>query len=62
MINCKQATRLMSEEQDRSLSLRERLSLRAHNMMCRGCTNYREHMAFLRKAAERFRKGGPGEG
>jgi hypothetical protein len=57
MLNCKEATRLMSQEQDRHLTLRERLALRYHTALCIGCTNYRKHMRFLRKAAERFRKG-----
>jgi len=57
MLNCKEATRLMSQEQDRALTLRERLALRYHTLMCIGCTNYRKHMRFLRRAAERFRTG-----
>jgi hypothetical protein len=57
MLNCKEATRLMSQEQDRELTLGERVALRYHTMLCIGCTNYRKHMRVLRKAAERFRKG-----
>lgn len=60
MMSCKQATRLMSEEQDRALSARERLALRFHTMMCIGCNNYRKHMGFLRRAAQRLRNGSPG--
>ncbi|HRP97698.1 MAG TPA: zf-HC2 domain-containing protein [Rhodocyclaceae bacterium] len=59
MMSCKEATRLMSEEQDRNLSARERITLRFHTIMCIGCTNYRKHMAFLRRAAQRFRDGFP---
>jgi hypothetical protein len=47
----------MSEEQDRQLSRSERIALRLHTMMCIGCTNYRKHLAVLRRAAERYRKG-----
>ena len=57
MMNCKHATRLMSEELDRPLSLREKIALRFHNMMCSYCTNYRTQMAFLRRAAKRVRDG-----
>jgi len=57
MIHCKHATRLMSEEQDRPLNWREKLALRFHTMMCKSCFNYRIHMGFLRKAAQRFREG-----
>ena len=34
MMNCKDATRLMSERYERTLSLRERLSLKVHTAMC----------------------------
>lgn len=54
MMNCKQATELMSQELDRSLSWSERISLRFHVMMCDGCTNFRKQMAFIRTAC-RFR-------
>ena len=57
MMNCRQATRLMSEELDRPLTWRERLALRLHTLMCGGCHQYREQMAFLRKAL-RSRSGG----
>ncbi len=57
MIKCKQATRLMSEELDRPLTIQERLMLNAHNLMCNGCSNYRDHMAFMREAARRYREG-----
>ena len=57
MLNCKQATRLMSEEQERPLSWRERVALKFHNLICSGCTNYRKHMRFMREAARRFREG-----
>lgn len=57
MLNCREATRLCSEERDRPLTWRERLSLRMHTMMCYGCRNFRQQMGFLRTAAERFRDG-----
>lgn len=57
MMNCKHATRLMSEEMDRPLNWREKIALRFHNMMCRYCTNYRVQMSFMRKAADSFSKG-----
>lgn len=57
MMNCKQATELMSQELDRTLSWNERMALRFHVMMCNGCSNFRKQMAFLRKAC-RFRSEG----
>lgn len=55
MMNCKEATRLMSEAMDHELSAAERFALRFHQMMCRGCTNYGKQLVFLRKAARRYR-------
>jgi len=49
MMNCKQASRLMSQELDRPLSWREKVSLRLHLMMCDGCRNFQKQMAFLRR-------------
>ncbi len=50
MMNCKQATQMMSQELDRQLSWHERMALRFHVMMCNGCNNFRKQMAFIRKA------------
>lgn len=58
MLSCKQATELMSQEQDRRLGLAERLALRLHLWICAGCANYRRQMAVLRVACRRFRDGG----
>jgi hypothetical protein len=58
MLNCKQATELMSQEQDRPLRLGERFGLRLHVLICTGCSNYRRQMAVLRAACRRFGSGG----
>ena len=50
MLRCKEATHLLSEAQDRSLSLSERLQLKMHLAMCTGCRNFKGQMAFLRQA------------
>ncbi len=60
MMNCKDATRLMSERYERTLSLRERMSLQVHTAMCVGCTNYGKHLEVLRKATARLREGNAG--
>lgn len=57
MLTCKEATRLSSEALDRDLSLRERLSLRMHLMMCSGCTNFEEQMRHLRQITRRYASG-----
>lgn len=57
MLNCRQATQLCSEEQDRPLSRMERLTLRLHTLICASCANFRKQMSFLSLATRRFRSG-----
>lgn len=54
MLTCRQATHLLSERLDRPLSLRERLNLRVHLLICRGCRNFGRQMTFLRSACRRL--------
>lgn len=54
MLTCKEATRIMSEAQDRQLGVGEKLQLEMHLAICRGCRNFREQMDFLRLACRRF--------
>ncbi len=66
MLTCREATHLMSEEQDRELRMGERAGLGMHLVACRGCRQYRRQMDFLRKACRRFlvektESGGPVE-
>ncbi|MDX5364376.1 MAG: zf-HC2 domain-containing protein [Pseudazoarcus pumilus] len=60
MLNCRQTTRLMSEEHERPLSTRERLELRMHTLLCTGCNNYRKQIAFIRRATKAVREGEAG--
>lgn len=60
MMTCKDATQLVSERYERTLSLRELLSLKMHTTMCKGCSNYGQHLDVLRLAAKRLREGGGG--
>jgi hypothetical protein len=53
-ISCKEATRLISEGQDRTLSLVERAQLQVHFAICRGCRAVNEQMQFLRRAMKQF--------
>ncbi len=56
MLNCKEATRLVSESQDRKLSLLETVPLQFHLMICTGCRNFNKQMPFLREAMRAFTK------
>lgn len=54
MMSCKDAVKLMSEGQERHLHLLERLDLRLHLFICRGCRATRQHFDFLRAAARKI--------
>ncbi|MDD2845062.1 MAG: zf-HC2 domain-containing protein [Rhodoferax sp.] len=56
-MNCRQATRLISESQDRPLSLPERMTLKMHVMMCTGCKNFSLQIPFLSQAMKAYAKG-----
>jgi predicted anti-sigma-YlaC factor YlaD len=57
MMNCQQATRLISESQDRALPLSQRVSLKVHLMMCSGCKNFSLQVPFLSQAMKAYAKG-----
>lgn len=57
MLNCREVTRLLSESQDRTLGLTERMTLKLHLMMCTGCRNFGVQMDALRQMARAYVKG-----
>ncbi|MDP1606149.1 MAG: zf-HC2 domain-containing protein [Rhodocyclaceae bacterium] len=57
MLSCKDTTHLLSAAQDRKLAWSERMSLEMHLVMCKGCTNFRKQMTFLRTACRRYTAG-----
>lgn len=57
MMNCRNATRLMSEAQERPLSIVERVSLKLHVIMCSGCQNFKDQMGTLRLITRAYAKG-----
>ena len=50
MISCKEVTQIVSQRQDRALGFGERLSLRVHFALCKGCRNVEQQLDFLRRA------------
>lgn len=56
MMSCKKATELMSQSQDRELSIKERSLLKLHLTMCNGCRNYRKQLDFIRSAFTKINK------
>lgn len=51
MLNCQETSRLLSQSQDRPLTIKERLSLRLHLLMCDACDRIAQQLRFLRQAA-----------
>jgi len=54
MLNCKQATALMSQGMDRKLGIFLRTNLRFHLIMCDGCRNFEKQLQFLREGLRKF--------
>lgn len=54
MLSCKEVTHLLSQGQDRPLSVGERMHLEVHLAMCRGCRNFRSQINFLRDACRHY--------
>lgn len=54
MLTCKEASRLVSQGLDRKLGFGQRVALRVHLAICGGCTNFRNQLAFLRRAVKQL--------
>jgi hypothetical protein len=54
MLNCRQATRLISQSMDSSLPWHRRLGVRFHLLYCVWCRRYAAHLRFLRKATNQL--------
>lgn len=65
MLPCREVTRLVSQGLDRDLGFGERVALRVHFAICKGCRNFDRQMELLREAMhqlgdpERSPGGGP---
>ncbi|MDX2502963.1 MAG: zf-HC2 domain-containing protein [Gammaproteobacteria bacterium] len=49
MLTCKDTSRLISEGQERHLSLKEKISLRMHLWMCNNCRRFEQQIVAMRK-------------
>lgn len=54
MLNCHDATRLLSEAQDQPTRLRDRVALKLHLSMCSACRNFGEQVSFLRRVSRAY--------
>lgn len=53
-MTCMEATRLLSDAQDRRLSLGDRATLKLHVLMCSGCRNFGRQMASLSQISHAY--------
>ncbi|MFQ6370575.1 zf-HC2 domain-containing protein [Shewanella sp. YIC-542] len=61
MMNCKQATRLLSDAQERPLSLKEKMALSVHTTLCSACRHFGKQMGVIRHLSRQFAQGEPTE-
>jgi len=52
MLSCKETARLLSQGEDRDLGFGERVALRMHLAVCKGCRNVGTQFRFLRRAVQ----------
>jgi hypothetical protein len=55
VISCKEASRLLSQSQDRPLGRFEGWKLRMHLRLCDVCTRFSHQLRFMREALQRYR-------
>ena len=58
MRSCKEISELLSQAQERPLGRAERFGVRLHLLICKGCSNFRSQLEFMRAAVRRYRDGG----
>ncbi|HEV2221277.1 MAG TPA: zf-HC2 domain-containing protein [Casimicrobiaceae bacterium] len=56
MVSCKEASRLLSQREERRFSLGERVRLRLHLAACVACARFERQLALMRNAMSRYRQ------
>ncbi len=56
LVNCEEASRLLSHAQDKPLPVWDRVRLRLHLYACAACGRLERQMEFLRQAMTRYRQ------
>ena len=54
--NCREVTALVLARQDRALGLTERLAVRVHMLVCKGCPSFERQVALMQQALPRWRR------
>ncbi|HET8584174.1 MAG TPA: anti-sigma factor [Casimicrobiaceae bacterium] len=55
LVSCKEASRLLSQREERRLGTIERIELALHVRACDACTRFARQLAFIREALARYR-------
>jgi len=58
ILSCKETTRLLSQGEDRNLAFGERVALRVHLAICKGCRNVNAQFRFMRLAVKQLARDG----
>ena len=61
LLSCKETTRLLSQGEDRKLAFGERIALRVHFAICKGCRNVNAQFKFLRSTVRSLSRDGDEE-
>lgn len=56
LINCREATQLTLQAEDRALPLTERLAVRLHHRVCGNCRRFARQVRLMREASARWRQ------
>jgi hypothetical protein len=56
MLSCREASYLLSDRLDRPLHPWERFGLRIHLAVCRGCSQAKQQLQFIRRAMSELAK------
>lgn len=54
MLSCKQTSQLVSQSLDRRLTLRERLAVRMHLLLCKYCRRFQQQLLTIRLGLTRM--------
>ncbi|WP_292838906.1 zf-HC2 domain-containing protein [Methylotenera sp.] len=55
MLNCKQASQLISQSLENPLSSSKRIKLKFHLLLCAACTRFRQQLRLINNATKRIR-------
>ncbi len=51
---CREVSELLSQAEDRPLTLREKFELYVHLPLCEGCRHFRQQLGFIRRAVREY--------